>query len=98
MSKFLSKVVSIFMLANSWVGQNSGSIELYFLFYFRMACGCVAESAEAKNRRKKKTGRNPPGPIGSDRECTLVNWAVRSIGCAVRLIGQSVQKWESLLF
>ena len=48
------EIVSIFMLANSWVGQNSVSIELYFLICFRMDCGCVPRRAEAKKRRKRE--------------------------------------------
>ena len=53
-----------FLLANSLVGQNSGSIELYFLIYFRMDCSCLAGRAEVEKRRKKRKERaNPRGPI-----------------------------------
>ena len=44
------EIVGIFMLANSWVGQNSRSIELFFLFSFRMDYGCVTGRAEPKKR------------------------------------------------
>ena len=60
----------VFLLANSWVGQNSGFIELYFLFYFRMDYGWIIGSVEAKNRRKR------PGEIHQ----------ARSIGASVRSI------------
>ena len=62
----------VFLLANSWVGQNFGSIKLYFLFYFRMDCDWIVGSPEAKNRRKR------PGKIHQ----------ARSIGASVRSIGQ----------
>ena len=52
----------VFLLANSWVGQNSGSIELYFLFYFRIDCGWIVGSAEAKNRRKSREGTSTNKP------------------------------------
>ena len=73
----------VFLLANSWVGQNSGSIELYFLFYSRMGSGCVAESAEAKNRRKKedrakspRLDRSEPLSHQSDSKFAQLNGAV----------------------
>ena len=90
-----------FLLANSWVRQNSGSIELYFLFYFRMDCGWIVGSAEAKNRRKEKIGQNSSGSI--NRSLWLIdqtvnalqlNGVVRSIGCSVRSIEQVAQKRE----
>ena len=73
----------VFLLANSRVGQNSGSIELYFLFYFRKDSGCVAESAEAKNRIKKedrakspRLDRSEPLSHQSDSKFAQLNGAV----------------------
>ena len=48
------EIVSIFMLANSCVGQDSGSIEQYFLIYLKWT---VVGSPEEMNRRKEKIGR-----------------------------------------
>ena len=93
----------VFLLANSWVGQNSGSIELYFIFYFRMDCGWVTGSAEANNRRKKedrakypRPDRSEPLSDRSDSKCAPIKWAIRSIGCTVRSIGQAAQVRDSL--
>ena len=46
--------ISIFMLANSWVGQNFGSIELYFYFILEWT---VVLLPKELNRRKEKTER-----------------------------------------
>ncbi|RWR96733.1 hypothetical protein CKAN_02613300 [Cinnamomum micranthum f. kanehirae] len=92
-------------LANLWVKQNSGYIELQFLIYFRMNHGCVAGRAEAKNRKKEKTGRNPPGPINRslspiDRTINASNYLggpIDRMHCSIDRTGAKEFR-ESLLF
>ena len=52
--------VSIFMLGNSWVGQNSRSFELYFLIYLEWTMVSVAGRAQPKKREYRA---KHPGPI-----------------------------------
>ena len=90
------------MLANPLVRQDFGSIELYFLFYFRMDCGCVTRRAESKKRKNKEDRAEYPGPMPSllfdrlDNRSAPVIWVVRSIGATVRSIGQARVLRESL--
>ena len=51
------------MLANSCVRQNFESIELYFVFYFRMDCGCATVRVEQKKREDRTKQGKTPCPI-----------------------------------
>ena len=84
----------VFLLANSWVGQNSGSIELYFLFSFRMDGGCSADRAEPT---KIEDRGNQPRPDRSDSKWAPVKWVVRSIGCLIDWTGGTLRESNQFL-
>ena len=69
----------VFLLANSWVGQNSRSIELYFLFYFRMDCSCDADRAEpTKIEDRANQPRSDRSDAMADRSDRKLSQLIRS--------------------
>ena len=69
-------VVLVFLLANSCIGQNSESIELYFLFYFRIDCGCGTDNTEPSKiedrTNQPRSDRSKPLSDRSDSRCASV--------------------------